>query len=178
MIIKELKLRNYPYKSKKGLAEKLAKKYFIKKNYEIFKGRLILGREYSTNYFLYNNVKQKYSRFDRIIIEQINSNKKYLEKLLKITKGIPDFFVFRKTDKNMMFVEVKLEHEQIKENQYEAMSFLEAYGFKVMVLRFKNKIYRKKSKINIKKDIKENKKLSKRKILVKQEKIWKKYEKN
>ena len=38
MIIKELRLRNYPYKSRKGLSEKLAEKYLRKNGYEVFRG--------------------------------------------------------------------------------------------------------------------------------------------
>ncbi|MBD3204498.1 hypothetical protein GF327_09480 [Candidatus Woesearchaeota archaeon] len=177
MIIKDLKLRDYPYKSRKGLSERLAKKHFKKKGFEVFRGSAVLGKRNSFYYYIYPNVKNKYDRLEKILEKKLDKSLVFFRKLLRVTKGIPDYFVFRDIDEKMMFVEVKLEHEQIRIHQFEAMSLIEAYGFDVIVVRYKKKIYRKKTKIDLKGDIRENKKLKNRVVLVKQEKLWKRYEK-
>ena len=171
MLIKEVQLRNYPYQSRSGLAERIAKNYFEKSGYEVFRGQAILRN--SINYHVYENVKRKYDRLENILLNKLGLDLYLLRNQLK--KGIPDFFCFRKQDKRMFFAEIKLEHEQIKPHQLECMSILEKYGFNVVLIRIKSKMYRAESIIKLQGNIEENKKLSNRKIIVKQEKIRVRY---
>ncbi len=151
MIIKELKLRNYPYKTRRGLAEKIAKRYFEKHGYEVFRGRMLLGREYSMNYE-YENVRKKYERLERILYKKLRLKLLLIRGMLKEINGIPDFFLYKHS--NMLFVEVKLEHEALKNNQIECIKILEDFGFKVMLLRIKSKPYRVKEIVDLKKSVK------------------------
>ena len=163
MLIKEVQLRDYPYKSKRGLAERLAKRYFEKNGYELFRGYAILRN--STNYYLYENVKKKYNRLENILLGKIGLNLYLLREQLH--KGIPDFFLYRKQDNDCFFAEIKLEHEQIKSHQLNCMELLESFGFKVIVLRIKSKIYRAEIMMNLNDKTKV--------ILVKQNKLRKRY---
>ncbi len=151
MIIKELKLRNYPYKTRRGLAEKIAKRYFEKQGYEVFRGMMILGREYSMNYG-YENVRKKYERLERILYKELRLKLLLIRGMLKEKKGIPDFFLYKRN--RMLFVEVKLEHEALRNNQIECIKILEDFGLKVMLLRIKSKPYRVKQIVNLKKSVK------------------------
>jgi len=166
MIIKEVQLRNYAYKSRKGLAERQIQKYLERQGYEVFRGTMILGQSHSYYYYRYSNVKQKYDRLEILLISRCDLNQ--LRKSIA-WKGIPDFFAHRKTDNKTMFVEVKLEHEQLSKAQFEQIRILESFGFNVVVIRLKQKIYREETAVDV-----ENKKCV---ITIRQEKLWKRWEK-
>jgi len=161
MLIKEVQLRDYPYLSRKGLAERLARRYFERNGYDVFRGYAILRN--SINYHKYENVRKKYDRLERILLKRLGLCLYLLRE--ELGRGIPDFFLYRKDDNNCLFAEVKLEHEQIKPHQFACMKVLEEYGFKVIVLRMKSKIYRAEILLHN----------GDRRILVKQEKLRKKY---
>jgi len=163
MLIKEVQLRNYPYKSRFRLSERLAKKYFERKGYEVFRGHAMLKN--SINYAHYESVRKKYDKLEHILLQKLGLNLYLLREQLQ--KGIPDFFVYRKQDNDCFFAEIKLEHEQIKSHQLECMRLLESFGLKVVVIRIKSKLYR--VEIDMNPDTKN------KKIWVKQEKIRSKY---
>ena len=158
-----------------GCCERLARKYFEKKGYEIFKGRTILGKEFSINYDVYPNVKDKYDRLEVILLNDVGVLLQTLRSFLITPKGLPDFFIHQKYLKKSFFVEVKLEHEQIKPHQLETMHTLESFGFDIIVLRIKSKVYREECEIELGGDREENLKLKNRKILVRQEKVRVRY---
>lgn len=135
MILQELKLRNYPYKTRRQLSEKLVHQYFLKKGYEVFRGTRILGHEGSLNYELYPNVKRKYDRLEKILYKKLGLHLWTLRELLG--KGIPDFFVHK--GNTSFFVEVKLEHESIKKHQLACMKLLTEFGFDSVIIRVKSK---------------------------------------
>ena len=167
MIITQIQLRNYPYKSRRGLSEKIVKDHFTKQGYKIFRGIRILGKENSINYYLYPNVKKKYDELENIMRSILGKNLENLRNLVKITNGIPDFFIFDPITKKSKFIEVKMENEYIKKNQLECMEFLQSFGFETWVLRVKKKIYLEKVEIDN----------GRRMVVAKQEKLWKKYSK-
>jgi len=138
VIIKELKLREFPYRSRRGLSERLANHYFGQRGYEVFRGTMVLGREFSVNYELYENVKRKYDRLEAILTERLGLRLWVMRE--ELTGGIPDFFVHKPGD--CFFAEIKLEHEQIKPHQLQCAAKLEGFGFKVMLLRIKSKPYK------------------------------------
>ena len=125
MLIKEIKLKDYPYSSRKGLSERIVKNYFLKSGFEVFKGNYILGREFSSNYYLYENVQNKYRRFEQIIQQKIGIDLDFVRNSILKIQGVPDFFVYRKLDDKSFFVEVKLENEQIKQRQYDCICLVE-----------------------------------------------------
>ncbi len=145
MVIRELRLRDYPYKSRRGLAERLVRKYLEKKGYDVFRGYSILGKECSAYYDEYENVRKKYDRLEVILLNRLGLRLYELRELLD--SGIPDYFASKADD--VFFVEVKLEHEQIKGHQLECMQLLEKFGFKVVVLRIKKKVYRPNTNVNL-----------------------------
>ena len=171
MIVEELPLRNYQYKSKRGLSERIAKKYFLRLGYEVFRGTMLLGKEWSFNYDKYENVQKKYDRIEKILMDFLGLRIWSLRAQLAFG-GIPDFFVYKK--RKMHFVEVKLEHEQIKPHQLQCMALLERYGFQTRVLRIKQRPFRLRTKVELDIDpatTKENMKLSNRIVLEKQKKM-------
>ncbi len=145
MLIRELRLRDYPYKSRKGLSERFVKSFLRKKGYEVFRGTTILGPVYSVNYHLYDNVRKKYERLEEILCERLGEALPSFRSSLP--SGIPDFFAYCK--KESFFVEVKLEHEHIKKHQLECMSYLEKHRFKVVVFRIKKNVYREATEVDI-----------------------------
>jgi len=163
MLIKEVQLRDYPYKSKRGLAERLARRYFEKNGYEVFRGYAI--KKKSENYDKYLNVKKKQDRLETILIKKLGLQFYILKQELRT--GIPDFFLYRKQDNDCFFAEIKMEHEQLKSHQLRCISLLESFGFKVVVLRIKSKIYRAEILMNLNDKTKV--------ILVKQNKLRKRY---
>jgi hypothetical protein len=163
MIIQEIKLKNYPYKSRRGLSEKLAKNLFVKNGYEVFRSVMIFGKEFSVNYNLYENVKKKYDRLEEILINRFNID--FIRQKIKSRKGLPDYLIFK--DNIFLFVEVKLEHEQIKKHQLQCMKLLEELNFNVMILRIKSKPFRLKSIV----DLNNGLNLSNKRVLEQQKKI-------
>src|SRR3990167_2373060 len=109
MLIKEVQLRNYPYKRRQGLSERLFRRYFTKKGYEVFRGQSVLGKEFSVYYELYFNVRRKVDRMEAILAEKLGGSLEDFRKILRTTKGIPDYFVYKHGE--CSFVEVKLENE-------------------------------------------------------------------
>lgn len=179
MIIKEIKLRDYPYKRRRGLAERLARRHLEKMDYEVFRGRSVLGKEYSLYYDKYENVRRKYDRLERVLRELMGLQLDILREDIRRRNGIPDLFVARQRGMSVeaMFVEVKLEHEQVRPHQLKCMRLLERWGFRCMLLRIKRSVYRKESRVDLEGDLYEKRKLSERRVLVKQEKLWRRYEK-
>ncbi len=165
MLIKELQLRNFPYKSRKGLAERLVKRYFEKRGYEVFRGLRVLGREFSVNYYEYENVRQKYDRMEKILYERLGDRLLEFRKAIFKAKGVPDFIVSK--DDECFFVEVKLEHESLKPNQQPCLKLLESYGFNTAVIRVKSRPFRIQSEVNL-----EDKQ---KKVLVRQERLRLRY---
>jgi hypothetical protein len=168
MILQELKLRSYQYKSRRGLSEYLAKNHLSKRGYEVFRGTMVLGREWSTNYEKYENVKAKYDRLEGILLRKLGLRLWQLRD--ELTGGIPDYFAHRSRD-DCFFAEIKLEHEQVKQHQLSCMALLEQFGFRVVVLRLKSRPYRLKAEVSLDGDIKENMRLGNREVLVRQEKM-------
>jgi hypothetical protein len=171
MQVKEIQLRNYPYKSRKGLSEKIAKKYFQKKGYEVFRAAMVLGKEFSFYYEEYENVKNKYDRLEKILIKKLNLKLYNFRKELLEAGGIPDYFIHRIG--TYIFTEIKLEHESIKPHQLQCMKIIESYGFQTMLIRIKSKLYRINSEINLNGN-QEDLKLKNRRIIERQKKLVKK----
>jgi|TARA_B100000315_G_C14380264_1_gene497106 hypothetical protein len=169
MIIKELQLRNYSYKNRKGLSESLVRRYFEKKGYEVFRGRQVLGKQFSKRYKELEAVKKRYTRLETLLKEQLGKDLLKFRKAIFKLSGIPDFFLHKAG--YCFFVEVKLEHEQIKNHQLQCMKALELFNLPCYIYRIKSKPYRILSEIRLEGSLEENKKLKNRKILVKQEKI-------
>jgi len=170
MIIKELQLKKYPYKSRKGLSEKVAKNYFEKKGYKVFRGTMILGKHFSINYELYDNVKKKYDILERILLRKLGLDIYFLRNLLIEIKGIPDYFIYRNKQDNF-FAEIKLEHESVKLHQLECMKILEKFNFQCYLIRIKSKPYRIESEVNLQGEIKENFKLKNRFVKIRQKRL-------
>lgn len=141
MLEKQLQLRKFTYKSHRGLAEKLARCYLEKKGFKVFRGVRVLGKEWSINYYLYENVKKAYDQVDRLLVKKLGLKLYELRDSLS-WKGIPDFFLYRKEGNRveLCFAEVKLNNEQIKEHQFACMHLLEQYDFPILIIRLKEKV--------------------------------------
>ena len=144
MILKELQLKRYPYKTRRHLSERLVRAYFQKKGYEVFRGRSVFDSEFSSHHGLFENVRRTYDRLEEILDEKLGSNLQAFRETL--TSGIPDFLIHRPGE--YIFVEVRLEHEPIQSHHLSSMAFLEGFGFDVMVLRVKTKPYRLQVKVD------------------------------
>ena len=174
MIINELQLNNYPYATRHGLAERLVRRHFEKKGFEVYRGYQVLGKEHSLNYEKYEPVARRYDRLEEILYRKLYGGLLYLREVIRLTAGVPDFFIH--FNGYCAFVEVKMEHESIKKHQYECMRFLEGLGFECIVVRLKRKIYRQKIRVDLRSDhINPKDSLGKhRTVLVVQKKIGKK----
>lgn len=141
MLEKQVQLRNWSYKSKRGLAERLAKRYLENSGFKVFRGVRILGKEWSINYDLYENVRRTYDRVDDLLVKKLGLKLYELRDALS-WKGIPDFFLCRKrgSKEDLCFAEVKLNNEQIKDHQFDCMHLLEQYGFTIFIIRIKEKV--------------------------------------
>jgi|SRR3989344_1827136 len=166
MILQELKLRNYPYKSRHRLSERIVRNHFLKSGFEVFRGTSILGAEQSMYYDLYPNVRKKIDRLERILLGKIGLKLWILRNI--VSNGIPDYFIHK--NGKSFFVEVKLEHESIKKNQLNCMQLLENFGFDIFIIRVKENPYRIKSVVKV-----TDERLNILKVLVKQERLRKRY---
>ncbi len=166
MLARELKLRDYPYKSRSGLSERIAKSYFRKKGYEVFRGMRILDQK-NLYYYFYPGMRKKHDRLQQILKEKLKERYSEFRKSLKNGKGLPDYVIHmsRKEGKETFFAEIKLEHESLKESQLECIRLLEKYGFRVVLVRVKKKVINEASEINTRTFAK--------KILVKQSRLTK-----
>ncbi len=149
----------------------MARRWLERRGFEVFKGFTVRGREHSLAYHTYPNVKRKYNRLERILRAKLGRRLK--EFRLSLESGLPDYFAWHRRLRRCIFVEVKLEHEQLKDHQLECMRLLEGFGFDVMVIRVKSRIYREVSEIDT--SIDDAKSISNRKVLVRQEKIRVRY---
>ncbi len=140
MIYKEVQFRNYPYKSRTGLAERIVKGYFEKRGFEVYRGIRTIVRQRTLRYFLYENVKRAYDRVETIIREHLQDRHREFVNSQSL-KGMPDFIIHRKYPGKMTaFVEVKFEHESIKKHQKDCLAKLESFGFVSMIVRVKSKV--------------------------------------
>ena len=123
--------RDYNYKTNKGLSEKLARNYFKKQGFEVWRGSFL--------HFIDNNEYFSYHRdkYDALVqeIRQRIGQKKFLQLylFLRANAGIPDF-VMRK-NAEFFFAEIKLNNESIKKNQIRTISFLNDLGLKTIIVR-------------------------------------------
>jgi hypothetical protein len=166
MHVKEIRLRDYPYKSHRGLAERIVRGYYVKRGFEVFRGSMLLGKEYSQRYTQYLTVRRRYDRLELALESAVGNDLPALRKRVSKCRGIPDFAIMRGS---LAFVEVKLEHEHIKPHQLHCMQILEQYGFKVYVVRLKKKPYRLHTIVNLKSTGKT--------VVATQERLWKRYAK-
>jgi hypothetical protein len=118
----------------KGLSERTARKFFVKHGFEVWRGNYL---SYRLGKYLEFN-QNKYKRLENHIFRLVGG-KKYWQLCLwiKAHAGITDFIVAK--GDQLFFVEVKLEEESIKNNQFEALKFIENLGLTPMICRVSNK---------------------------------------
>jgi hypothetical protein len=78
---------------------------------------------------VYPNIKKKYSRLKGILGDKLD----YVQYLARIHHGMPDFFCHRR--KETKFVECKLGHEQLSDQQKKCIKVLVLKGFVVEVFK-------------------------------------------
>ncbi|MEK6968695.1 MAG: VRR-NUC domain-containing protein [Nanoarchaeota archaeon] len=138
MLIKEIQLRNYDYASRHGLSERIARKRLVKQGFKVYRGIGFFG--FKAIKVDYPAVVNKYKELESELTGRLGYSLFAIQLALGSAKGIPDFLCL--SDKEIVFVEVKLEHESIKPHQLRVMRVLEDFGFKVMVFRLKQKVFR------------------------------------
>ena len=171
MLIKEIQLPIFPYKSRRGVAERLVKKYFMRQGFEVYRGARIMGW-HTLRYFMYPNVRRVYDRVEFLLRKKLQAS--YPAFRARIShKGLPDFFLYRKyPGECWMFVEAKLGNECLGKHQLKQLQFLEESGFLCAVVRVKKALCR----IEIKR-VYENRRVSEE-VLLKQQKIRLRYPKD
>jgi len=122
--------RNYPYKSRRGLAESQLKKRLEKQGWMVWRG----GFFHAINGDLYPVVRRKYVQLVQLIKELYNANLyDYLCYLDTVHHGMPDYIAYHPQLQKLKFVECKLGHEQLSVRQIQTIHCLQDKGFNVEV---------------------------------------------
>ena len=119
-------IRNFPYKTRHGLAETQLKRRLLKQGWHVWRGDFIhlLWSD------AYPSVRRKYDQLADLLLQ------KYGPEMLDILgyfsyvhHGIPDFLCFNPVTKEFKFVECKLGHEQLSPRQVLTIQKLNTIGF-------------------------------------------------
>ncbi|MBN1645736.1 hypothetical protein JW868_01720 [Candidatus Woesearchaeota archaeon] len=151
MILEELQLKNCKYRSRHGLSERLVRRHFQKKGYEVFRGSILLDKENSVNYYKWQSLQEKYDQMESVLKRHLGDDFARIQNFVRSWAGVPDYFVHRPAINggDMFFVEVKMGQEQIRPNQYKCMCLLEEVGLPVVVVRLKQRLFRVKTQVQL-----------------------------
>ena len=126
-------------KSNRKFSEKIAKVYFKRKGYYVFRGDYLdfYGKENNWKYEKFDEVKEYYKNTDKILCELLTIKKFYkLVDYCKEHKGTPDFFMWNPLINKYLFVEVKLNNEKLMNNQKKTILFIKnKIGVEVLLFR-------------------------------------------
>lgn len=114
-----------------GLSERLARRRLEKRGYEVWRGGILditrrLGSEYPA-------VRRKYARLCALLNAHHPGKLEELQYLCAVHHGMPDFLCLKSG--RFVFVECKLQHEQLSPRQKKCFPKLLALGFEVEVHR-------------------------------------------
>jgi len=118
--------RDYPYKTRKGLAEQQLKARLEKQGWMVWRGGFFHAIDTTT----YPVVRRKYVQLAELIKELYNpSTLDYLSYLDTVHHGMPDYLCYHPQLKQFKFVECKLGHEQLSARQVQTITLLCQRGF-------------------------------------------------
>ncbi len=120
--------KNAPGYRRKGMSERELRKRLERQGWTVWRGALIniLRRDE-----LYPNVRRKYEILKELLQDHHPHHFELLEYYCAVHHGLPDFLCFR--NKEFLFVECKLGHEQLLPGQKICIQKLQKLGFKVEV---------------------------------------------
>lgn len=113
-------------KPRKGLSERYIRKKLERNGWTVWRGGMLHVTEHE-----YPNVEKKYKKLDKILKNY--SCYKQLRYLSAIHHGMPDFICYK--NRELKFVECKLEYETLSRRQITCISELQKLGFTVEVHR-------------------------------------------
>lgn len=150
-------MRNYPYKTRRGLAETQLKKRLEKHGWHVWRG----GFFHAINGDLYPVVKRKYIHLVQLIKEHYNGRMlDYLSYMSAVNHGMPDYICYHPHLKQLKFVECKFGHEQLSQRQITTIHKLKERGLTIEVHKLVEPCTKtRKARVNIitkKKNILEN----------------------
>jgi len=123
-------IKNYPYKTRIGLAERQLRNRLKKKGWELWRG----GYINAISADIYPVVKRRYDQLAKIITDANGINMlHFLCYLCTVHHGMPDYVCYHKHTKQLKFVECKLFNEQLSQRQVKTILKLQEAGFNVEV---------------------------------------------
>lgn len=132
ILVVSVPARSYPYKSRKGLAERQLRKRLERNGWQVFRGGFIYGLSAD----LYEPVKKRYEYLAHLLLSTFGqSTFGYLCYLCLVHHGMPDFLCYHPTLQQFKFVECKLGHERLSSRQKETIRLLVQHGFTVELHR-------------------------------------------
>jgi hypothetical protein len=124
--VKYHKIKNFSYKTRRGLSEKQIKKKLQDQGWIIWRGAYIPRKEDLED--RYPNVKKHYEK----LIDWLEEDFDYMDELRYLSQvhhGMPDFICYHPALKQWKYVECKLENEQPSIRQLCTIARLESMGF-------------------------------------------------
>ena len=119
-------IRNYPYKTRHGLAEIQLRRRLEKQGWQVWRGDFIhlLWTD------VYPSVRRKYDQLSNLLIEHFGVEMMdTLGYFSYVHHGIPDFLCYNPISREFKFVECKLGHEQLSARQVLTIQKLKNVGF-------------------------------------------------
>ena len=119
-------MRNYPYKTRHGLAEVQLRKRLQKQGWDVWRGDFmhLLWTD------VYPSVRRKYDRLADLLLDKYGAEMlDILGYFSYVHHGIPDFLCYNPQTKEFKFVECKLGHEQLSPRQVLTIQKLHHIGF-------------------------------------------------
>jgi hypothetical protein len=121
--------------NKRGLSELFVKSYYENKGWSVFNSSWEGYRLLSSNYFqLKTPLSETQLKIADYLQQAINPSEK-LTQLFTIRRGLPDFLLIDKTDKNRLprFIEVKSNNDGLSVDQIKMAEILTEMGFDVTI---------------------------------------------
>ncbi|HSU72734.1 MAG TPA: VRR-NUC domain-containing protein [Candidatus Binatia bacterium] len=119
-------IRNYPYKTRHGLAELQLRRRLEKQGWQVWRGDFIhlLWTD------AYPSVRRKYDPLSNLLLERFGAEMlDTLGYFSYVHHGIPDFLCYNPITQEFKFVECKLGHEQLSARQVLTIQKLSNVGF-------------------------------------------------
>ncbi|MFC1774870.1 DNA polymerase domain-containing protein [Nanoarchaeota archaeon] len=120
--------KDYFYKPRQGLSERLLKRRLEKQGWIVWRGGSIDVLRRGDNY---PNVIRKYKKLCSLLDKYFPDCLDYLQYLCSVHHGMPDFICFRNGE--FKFVECKLGYESLSKRQKKCIPKLQSLGFNVEV---------------------------------------------
>lgn len=125
------KLRNYEYKTRRGLSEAQIKKKLEQQGWKVWRGGWLPTPQDLED--KYPNVKKKYTELHELLERDWQAVSDELRYLAAVHHGMPDYICYNTALKKWKWVECKLENEGPSTRQVLCFARLESMGFTVEV---------------------------------------------